>query len=158
MNASLVFTITGTSPSTNTTAPIGSAIDFGALPADATQPGLELVDDLDVIASLQGATGDTLDLYLQTSTDKTTWTDYAHFAQLASAAAALVVRFGVSRFAQQTTIATVGQGTSPAATGVVGGPVARYMRLIGKAGASTSLGATQTITLRASGVRKASMP
>lgn len=140
------FVISGTTPATPSTAVVGVPVVFPSF--------LDAAESLDVNAQLVGATGGVLDLYLQTSADGgTTWFDYAHFAQLAAGAAAVNVRFGVSRYAQQSTIVTVGKNLVPAlAVGtVVGGPFGDRMRLVAVAGASTTVGAAVTIQMRATG-------
>lgn len=103
---------------------------------------------LTIIATLTGATGGTLDVYLQVSPDAgVTWYDYAHFAQLADGAAAITKVITVSRAGQQTGIPTVGTDLSPAlaANAVVGGDFGDTMRVLFVAGAGTSAGAVQTI-------------
>lgn len=128
--------ITGTSPSSASTAIIGSPVG-----------NLDDYSSLMVVAVIQGATGGTLDLYLQTSVDGSNWYDYAHFAQLSAAAAQITRAFTVSRHGQQTTITAIGSGTSPAlaAGTVIGGEFGTRMRLLAVAGAGTSAGATQTV-------------
>lgn len=130
-------TITGTSPASATTAVLGGAIGVGQY------------DALRIVGTIQGGTGGTLDIYLQTSVDGTVWHDYAHFAQLADGASQIIRSFSVARQAQQTSILTIGSGTSPAlaANSVVGGDFGNQMRVVCVAGASTSAGATQTITI-----------
>jgi hypothetical protein len=100
------FVITGTSPGSPSTAVVGSPALFGSF--------FEDVEAIDVLAVIQGATGGTLDLYLQTSPDGgTTWIDYVHFTQLAAAAAATTKRFGTTRHVQPA-LTAVGTGNSPA--------------------------------------------
>lgn len=143
------LTISGTTPAAASTAVVGVPAVFATFE--------DMPESLDVEAALVGATGGTLDLYLQTSPDGgTTWVDYAHFAQLAAGAAASFVRFGVARHAQQTTITTVGRALVPAlAVGtVVGGPFGDRMRLVAVAGAGTSAGAAITILLRVQGTQR----
>jgi hypothetical protein len=101
-----------------------------------------------IFATLTGATGGTLNIYLQSSPDGgTTWSDYAAFAQLAAGAAATSVSFTLSKGQHQTTITTVGTGLSPALTTgqVLGGDWGDRLRLVFKANASTSAGAAQVI-------------
>lgn len=134
------FSISGTSPNSASTAVVGSPVTFD-----------RDVDTLDVIATIQGATGGVLDLYLQTSEDGTTYTDYLHFAQLGAGAAASVKRIIVNRGQPASAITTVGQGTTPAlaANTVLSGVTGKYMRLLAVAGASTSAGAAQSISIAA---------
>src|SRR5262249_6183355 len=60
-------------------------------PGTVAQPptlGLGAYKSLSIFSMLQGATGGTLDVYLQYSPDGgTTWVDYAHFPQVAAGAA-----------------------------------------------------------------------
>jgi len=112
--------------------------------------GLHEYDSLAIVASLVGATGGTLDIYLQISPDQgTTWVDYAHFAQLAGGAAAVTKVWTVSRGAQQTTATTVGTGTSVAlaANTIIGGEWGDRMRAVYVAGAGTSVGAAIVISI-----------
>jgi hypothetical protein len=136
-------TITGTSPASATTAAIGTPLT-----------GLGQYRSLQILATIQGGTGGTLDLYLQTSPDGgTTWVDYAHFAQLAAGAAAVTRLITVSKGGSSgATPVTVGTGTTPAlaVNTVVGGDFGDRLRLIGTGGAGTNAGATQTILILAS--------
>ena len=103
-----------------------------------------------VYAALTGATGGTLDIYLQVTPDGgTTWVDYAHFPQIAGAAAVIYRVWAVSKAGQQTTLATVGVGTSPAlaANTILGGEWGPQMRVVHVAGVGTSAGAAQVIQL-----------
>ncbi len=112
--------------------------------------GLDRYDSLTIIATLQGATGGTLDVYLQMSPDGgTTWIDYAHYPQLAAAAVSSIRTWTVSRAAEQKTLTTVGSGTSPAlaANTIMGGDWGDRLRALYVAGASTSAGAVQTIRI-----------
>ncbi len=111
---------------------------------------LDACDSLTIIGELQGATGGTLDVYLQTSYDDgATWYDYAHFTQLAAGAAAIKHAWHVSRASERTTITTVGTGTSPAlAVGtILSGGWGNKMRMLFVAGATTSAGAAQTVRI-----------
>lgn len=134
--------ITDTSP-----AAAGTAVSA------ATLGGLGRFDALSFFVTITGATGGTIDVYLQTSFDGgTTWYDYAHFAQSAAAAAAVTKYFAVPN-SDATGLTTVGKGTlaSPgvalAASTILGGAWGDLMRAVYVAGASTSAGATQTIAV-----------
>lgn len=132
-------TLAGTSPAAASSA-AGSVVIYGLAGCDA----------ITVVGALLGATGGTLDVYLQTSHDGgTTWYDYAHFTQLASGAAAIKQTFHQSR-ASTLAVTTVGTGTTFAlGAGVVaGGSWGNCMRLGFTAGVDTSAGAVQTITIR----------
>lgn len=133
------LTITGTTPSAPSTAVVGSAIT-----------GLGTFESLDIVATIQGATGGVLDLYLQTSPDGgTTWVDYIHFTQLTVAQASSTKRTTVSHGVQSAAITAVGTGLTPSLTAgtVVGGAFGDRMRLVAVAGASTTAGAVQTILI-----------
>lgn len=117
--------------------------------AQTAVTGLGGFNSMQVYASLIGATGGTLDIYLQYSPDGgTTWVDYVHYAQLAAGASALLKTFAVTKDAQQTTLTTVGSGTTPAlaAATVVGGDWGDRLRVVTVAGTSTSAGAVVAIT------------
>lgn len=130
-------------------------LSFTSRSSAGTTAGAAVTDlggyhSMSIYAVLQGATGGTLDIYLQGSPDGgTTWVDYAHFAQLAAGAAAIYRLWTVSRSAQQTSIATVGTGTSPALTAnsIVGGEWTDMLRVVQVAGSGTSAGAAQVLKL-----------
>lgn len=131
------YKITGTSPASNIVAAIGPVIR-----------GLAKYDELKIVAQLVGATGGTLDVFLQHSPDNgTTWFDYAHFTQLADGAAAVIYNCS-SRFGGTAPVA-IGTGILPAlgANLCVGGVVGNMMRCVGSAGAGTNTGAAVTITV-----------
>lgn len=109
--------------------------------------GLGRYDALQITAELVGATGGTLDVYLQTSPDGgTSWYDYIHFPQLAAAASAVKYMVNVPQ-AGATGITVVGKDTTPAlaANTVVGGSWGDRLRPLYVAGASTSAGAAVLI-------------
>jgi len=110
---------------------------------------LQNYDAITVRGTLTGATGGTLDVYLQTSVDGSEWLDYAHFAQVAAGAAVATFGFNVSRAGQQTSITSIGTNLSPAlaANSVVGGDFGNQMRAVAVAGAGTSAGAVQEIRI-----------
>lgn len=129
--------ITATSPSSPSTAPAAQVIS-----------GVGRYSSMSIYATIQGATGGVLDIYIQTSFDGgNTWYDYAHYAQLAAGAASSIKYWSVSAGSQQTTATTVGSGTSPAlaANTIVGGAFGDQIRVLFVAGASTSAGASQKI-------------
>ncbi len=116
---------------------------------------LNQFDSITIVATLQGATGGNLDVYLQACVDDTgtNWVDYAHFPQLAGGAAASTTVWSVSRAAQQLTLTTVGTGTASTATpvlaanSIVGGEFGDRLRLVLVAGAGTSAGAPVVIRI-----------
>lgn len=123
-----------------------------ATPVASTPLGLSRFDAISIEATVQGATGGTLDIYLQVSHDfnpsdgSGNWFDYIHFAQLAAAASAVNYRVDP---ALTNSVTTVGKNLSPAlAAGVcAGGYWGDAMRVVQVAGGGTSAGAAQVITL-----------
>ena len=114
-----------------------------------TAGGFSKWDFLVVDALLVGATGGTLDLYLQKkitySTDDV-WLDWVHFAQLTDGAAA--VRYTCASVENSTSIVTTGStvlagtGTPALAAGAMTpGHPGDSLRLMGVAGSGTSAGA-----------------
>jgi len=132
--------ITGNSPAAASTAAIGAAL-----------LNLAQYRSLHIEATIQGGGGGTLDLYLQVTYDNgTTWWDYAHFAQLAAAAAQITRLITVSRQGNSGAApVVVGTGLTPAlaANTVVGGDFGQGLRLVAVAGAGTNAGAAQTINI-----------
>lgn len=108
--------------------------------------GLQPFDNIVIDADLVGATGGTLDVYVQRSFDNgTTWRDFIHFPQLAAGAAA--VKYSVAPSVGAGTIVVVGAGTSPAlaVNTCVNGHVGDSLRVLMVAGAGTSAGAAVTV-------------
>lgn len=114
---------------------------------------LDEYESLLIVPSLIGATGGTLDVFIQHSYDEgNNWVDYIHFAQLAAGAAASKQFVSVSKFGGQVvTFPTVGYNLTPtlAAATAVGGPFGSQMRLIFIAGAGTSAGAAISVSIYA---------
>src|SRR5262249_18496195 len=135
----------------NRTGSFGLTFTSPAAPGTVVQTpvlGLGPYHSLSIFSTLQGATGGTLDIYIQYSPDGgTTWVDYAHFPQLAAGAGATSRGWSASKNAQQTTLTSVGTGASPAlrANTIVGGDWGGRLRVVAVAGASTSAGALQTL-------------
>lgn len=118
--------------------------------AQAPATGLGPYRSLMIYAALTGATGGTLDIYLQMSPDSgTTWIDFLHFAQIAAAAAIIYRAWPLTKIAAVATPVTIGTGTTPAlaANSTVGGDWGDRLRVVSVAGASTSAGAAQVIKL-----------
>jgi hypothetical protein len=112
-------------------------------------PGIVLsgYKTLRIEATLQGATGGTLDVYVQVSYDGgVSWSDYVHFAQLLAGAAAVTYGVSMSR-SNGDALAVVGKNTTPllAAGDWRDGEWGNAVRLLFVAGAGTSAGATQTV-------------
>lgn len=134
------FALTGTSPAAPGTV-VGPVSD-GVTQCVADYASMR------VEASLQGATGGTLDVYLQVSYDQgVSWTDFAHFTQLAAGAAAIKYAFTSVRHVGDGAIVVPGKDASPtlAVNTVRAGDWGSLVRVLFVAGAGTTLGATQTI-------------
>jgi prepilin-type processing-associated H-X9-DG protein len=131
----IVGTISDTSPATAITA-TGDIIE-----------GLELYDWFTIDAALVGATGGTLDIYLQRLVGST-WVDWFHFTQLTAGAAA--VRYTIdSKSSKSDGLCTVGSGTAPAITATLFSCAhpGNTIRALYVAGASTTVGAAVSITI-----------
>ncbi len=135
--------ITGTSPASATT--------------EASTPvAVGKYDAIRIVAILQGGTGGTLNVRLQSSWDGgTTFWDIVSFAQLTSGAAATTTSITLSRFNANLTPTAIGSGTSPAlAAGTyLDGDFGDMIRAVYTAGASTSAGAVQTLWVLGSEAR-----
>jgi len=135
--------ITGTTPSSATTAVVGSPI---------TDVGQFI--DLQVTADLVGATGGTLDVYVQRFDQKANagagrWVDWIHFPQLAAAAGPIRYTVNAASVASQA-ITVVGVDLTPAlaANTATGGHPGDLVRVIATGGAGTSAGAVVTVSIR----------
>lgn len=141
-----LFTISDTSPAAQSTV-VGSAVR-----------GLAEWDSFRIDATLTGATGGVLDVYLQRQLAANVWADWLHFTQVtAAAAAATVTAFatGGALAADVVSLVAVGVGNdaSPgvalAAGKFIGGHPGTAVRAVYVAGASTSAGAAQVIRITA---------
>lgn len=140
MGSERVFTISETSPAAASTV-VGAVVS-----------GLADYPYVRIDAALVGATGGTLDVYLQRLIKPGAWTDWIHFAQLAAGAAA--VRYSaIASPGLSTTITTSNRGSdgtpsvSLAAATFLGGHPGNTVRAVYVAGASTSAGAAVVIDL-----------
>lgn len=140
-----IQTVKAASPSTATTAVLGSI------------GGLDQFAYFMIDALLAGATGGTLDIYLQrkvVEADATTrWVDWLHFPQVTAGAAA--ANYCATPTASAG-INAVGAGTSPtlAANTFIGGHPGSEVRVLAVAGAGTTLGASQSVTITAFGANE----
>ncbi|HEY3494730.1 MAG TPA: hypothetical protein VGK73_08600 [Polyangiaceae bacterium] len=140
----LVGSITGTSPATASTAVIAGTV-----------ANLQKYDEIHVEADLVGATGGTLDVYIQRKLANNLWRDWVHFTQLASGGAAVKhsVRHGAAAGLTVTGGGTdAAPGVALAANAQVGGHPGTEIRVVCVAGTSTSAGAA--VTLRVFGLKK----
>jgi len=143
MKITNTFTVTGTSPGSASTA-VGPQLG-----------GLGKYDSLLITASLLGATAGVLDVYIQRKITTNVWADWAHFTQLTAGSTAKYYSLYATDTASPAAPVAIGVGTD-AAPGVllaagsfVGGMPGSDIRLVFVAGASTSLGAAQTIYVTA---------
>lgn len=135
-DANKTYTLTATSPA-NSTAAAGSVI----------ANGLDQYDWFTLDVTIQGAAGDTLDIYLQRDMGDGTWRDWIHLPQLAAAAAA--ASYTIDSKQTEDGLVTVGTGSSPA---LAAGKFScthpgEKVRVWFVPGASTSAGASQVIKL-----------
>jgi hypothetical protein len=145
--------------------PVSGAINASA--GVATSAELPNGDGLDIIASLVGATGGTLDVFIQGSPDGgTTWADVVHFAQLASGAAAIVYKTNISPVTQPASASpvAVGTGLHSGATGLAAATTVQglgfdRLRLMMASGAGNTVGAAVKVfvTVAKAGSRPAGM-
>lgn len=138
--SSRVFTIAETTPAAAGTV-VGGVVS-----------GLGNYQFVRIDAALVGATGGTLDVYLQRLIKPAAWSDWIHFAQLAAGAAA-VNYSAIAWHGLSTTITTSNRGTdatpsvSLAAATFLGGHPGDVVRAVYVAGASTSAGAAISLDL-----------
>ena len=140
----LVGDLSGASPNAAGTI-AGSTV--GPNPSYTVNTDLSRYDQICVAFTTLGATGGTLDIYIQNSPDDgISWNDWAHPLQIAAAAGA--ASFDVPMFTRTSFQAvTIGTGLTPAlAAGAgVGSHPGDRMRVVFVAGAGTTAGAVQTI-------------
>jgi hypothetical protein len=137
-----VFTLTGTSPASASTA-LGDSV-----------VGLLGYDRFSIEAVIIGGTGGTLDVYLQRQVTDNVWADWLHFPQVAAAATKkYAVQCGRSN---DVTIREIATGTDAAhgtpvlaANTFIGGHPGNKIRAVYVAGSGTSVGAAQTIYITA---------
>ena len=132
------------SPSSPGAIASSQAVSGTAGPNGVATQQLDDYQALSFEAVLMGATGGTLDVYVQNSPDMgSTWYDYIHFAQLASGAATVRYVASVASGAQNLSLQTIGFNLSPAlaAATAIGGAWGDRFRLVMVSGAGTSAGA-----------------
>lgn len=126
-------TVTATSPAEATSSTLG------------TFSGLSRYTSGTFVATLTGATGGTLDVYLQVW-DGANWIDYAHFPQKAGGSAATIVALPVTRHYQRVATVATGVDTPALAADVcIGGDFGDAVRVRAVAGSGTSAGASQVV-------------
>jgi hypothetical protein len=123
---------------------------LGYLPNGVAGPMADY-DAVDVVADLVGATGGTLDVYVQLSPDDgNNWYDVIHFPQVLAGAAAASYQAPLSNATATTTPIKVGRNLAPAlaAGTVVNGAFSDRLRLVMVAGTGTSAGASVTVRVQ----------
>jgi hypothetical protein len=111
---------------------------------------LDDYDSIGIDADLVGATGGTLDVYLQSSPDQgVNWYDIVHWTQLLSGAAAVKYSSPISQSTSTSTATAVGKNLSPSLNQgtVVNGAFSDRMRLVMVAGSGTTVGAPVVVRL-----------
>ena len=140
---SRTVTLTGTSPTSATTTAGTQQIDIG-----------RSAQRIQLLASTLGATGGSLDLFVQTTDTPNTeasWVDFAHFDTISAAAAAAKQLLSTTKQSQEQPPLVIGASTTPLLDpGIVPGGWKRYLRLCFKANASTSAGAAQSVEVKLS--------
>lgn len=160
------FLFTETSPNAPGTVASSQVVANSAswAPAGVAAP-LDDYDSVGIDADLKGATGGTLDVYVQQSPDQgVTWYDIVHFTQLTNGNAAVKYSAPISQATNTTAPQAVGQNLTPALGGasasVVNGAFSDRMRLVMVAGTGTTQGAAVVVRLspQRSRVREAGEP
>ena len=145
------WTFNETTP--NAAGTVASSKPTGGVGLPGVAAGLDEFTSLSIEANLIGATGGTLDVFIQynPSGDRVSWIDYAHFNQLAAGAGVLKVVASCATGAQNLTLVTVGTNLSPllAAGTVLGGGWGDAFRLVFVAGAGTTAGAAIQVIIAA---------
>lgn len=136
------LTLTATSPASAITAPSATTLKAGPL---------KTANSLVIDAVIVGGTGGTLDACLQRRVGVNAWADWVRFPQVA---AGVTKRFAVTVTGDGTTIVDCAGGTDSVPTLTVAAstntnvmPGSAEIRLAMTAGAGTSAGAAQAITI-----------
>ena len=139
------FLFNETSPSSPSTIASSNVVESAATYGG---PGMAMPlndgNSLDITADLRGATGGTLDVYIQYSTNSgRSWYDLAHFPSIASGAPLAYFRAPVSLYTNSVNTSVVGKNLAPAlaASAMVNGAFGDRVRLVMVAGVGTSVGA-----------------
>ncbi len=144
-----LFKFIETAPSAPGTAISSQSVQGSGKAAGVAGP-LDDYEAVTVIAELAGNTGGTLDVFVQASFDEgASWFDFAHFAQLAPAAAPTQYLLNASLSSNLTSPVVVGKNTTPllAAGTCVNGAFGDRMRLVMVSGAGTTVGAAVKVSV-----------
>lgn len=149
-----ILTFNETSPSAPGTIASTQAVSGTAGPSGIATQQLDDYQALSFEAVLTGATGGTLDVFIQNSPDMgSTWYDYVHFATLTAGASTVRYVASVASGAQNLALQTIGTNLLPALAPAtaIGGAWGDRFRIVMVAGAGTSAGAV--VQLRIVGQR-----
>ena len=145
------FLFSETSPAAAGTAASSQAVANAASWCAAGVAGpLDDYDSIGIDADFIGATGGTLDIYLQQSPDQgLNWYDIVHWTQLAAGGPAIKYSSPMSQATTTTTTVVVGKNLTPALSAgtVVNGAFSDRFRLVMVAGSGTSAGAPVIVRL-----------
>jgi hypothetical protein len=135
------------------TSPVAAGTVAGAYAA-----GLAKFSGLRVEALLVGATGGTLDVYLQRKVGPDLWVDWCHFPQLAAGASAVAYSFAVDNATPAsgtlTAVTTRGSDATPSPGMAAGLDLVHpgdMVRVVYVGGASTSAGAAAKVRVTSIG-------
>ena len=151
------FIFTETSPAAPGTA-ASSQVVSGDNSANIPAGVCGLIDDyesIEVVAELKGASGGTLNVYLQTSPDGgLSWFDTIAWPQITAAAAVAYYASPLSQATNSVTTTVVGKNLAPAlvnstTAGVVNGSFGDRFRLVMVAGSGTNAGAVVVVRVSA---------
>lgn len=130
--------------------PVQSAASY--LPGGVAGP-MQDFDAVDVIAEIKGATGGTLQIYVQSSPDDgASWYDMVAFPSVGAGATIAYYKAPISNTTTTASPVLVGKNLTPAlinssTAGVVNGAFTDRMRLVMVAGSGTSAGAQVVVKL-----------
>ena len=139
-SAIIIGTLNDTSPAAASTVAGGDIVE-----------GLRSFQSIDLFATLQGAGGGTLDVYVQSRVTSNagvdSWYDVAHFPQLAAGAPAVIYRLPLSRYGDAVAPVVIGTALVPilAVNTAVPGDFGDALRLVYVAGGGTNAGAVQSV-------------
>lgn len=147
MPSNNIGVFTGTTPAAPGTAILGQLqpnISLNGTP-NFVETNMNKFESMAINCIRQGATGGTLDIYIQASYDEgVTWTDIGHYTQLAAAGSQVQDLVTYTRY--QGTITPVITGDAAIASNTfIQGEFSNRVRFKAVAGAGTSAGAAYTI-------------
>jgi len=151
------FVFSELSPNAPGTA-VSSAPVTSAAPTLGVATPLDDFDSLDVAAEIQGATGGTLDVYVQCSPDGgNNWYDVIHFTQAAAGSGVKYYQAPLSLATNTTAPVAVGKNLAPALgsalASVVNGAFTDRLRLVMVAGTGTTAGALVIVRMAPQRIR-----